>query len=1023
MASFTLVNNLESLVVDNPLTATATTLNLYPGDGVNFPSTFPYLLTIWNDVTYPDPSDDPNYEIVRVINKSVDALSITREQEGTTGVIHAASSRVAMLITAGMFNDAVYGITTKLDTIEPNADVTVNNPPQAHAVSHTDGTDDVQDATPTQKGLATSAQITKLDSIEPGAESNNISDTDATDLTDGGETVLHSHAGGGGAVDSVFGRTGVVVATAGDYDHSQLDTIGANDHHNETHTIVSHDTDATGVELNSLTDGSNADSLHSHSGSGAGDMTMAVYDVNGNGIVDNSEALQDGVGTKTYSDISTEIDSDISTHAADSDAHHAEIHTLVSHDTAVTGAQLDTDHTKLSGIATGADVTADNPPQSHAISHVNGIDEIQSATNVQKGVATAAHIIAVEANTVKATNATHSGDATGSSALTLENVAISNKTLVTAVGADHVLIGDASDSNNLKKALISDFASAGGDMSASVYDPNTIADDAFDMTNMVESASRKILSSTERLKLTSIAPNADVTGNNPPQAHDLSGSLHNNTLLAALNAKITDATLIDTGDSRLSDNRNPTVHAVSHTDGTDDIQSATNAVKGLATSAHISAIEANTAKITNTTHTGDVTGDGALTISTSAVDILMLSATGTPGSTTYLRGDNTWSTPLGGGGGDMLKSVYDTGNTGIVDLTLEQARSQGNILTGPIVFNPTSDMTIIDISGNNNDLTWMLGHTDDRHGFYWKYHGTGLGDANYLTINSENSTSLDFWHMRFHQLTHVVDVESSLNMGAGYTVDGRDVSTDGTKLDTIETNAEVNNISDVNAASLTDGSEITLHSHAGGGGAVDSVFGRTGVVVAATNDYAHNQLSGVGVNDHHNETHDLNSHGSCTLAELSTDISDATLASIAGTETFTHKIIELDDALGTNQTYEGTIVNDAVGEAVVFGNLLYMNSDGRWWKSSSAVANGTEFPVTAMALETSGANTIAKLLLNGTVRNDAWNFTTIGKVFCGVDVPTHTQPSTPGHTMQIIGRSYNAGRMYFNPDNIYLELS
>jgi hypothetical protein len=55
------------------------------------------------------------------------------------------------------------------------------------------------------------------------------SDTTATgaeldELTDGSETTLHSHAGGGGgAVDSVFGRTGVVVATLNDYPASLVD--------------------------------------------------------------------------------------------------------------------------------------------------------------------------------------------------------------------------------------------------------------------------------------------------------------------------------------------------------------------------------------------------------------------------------------------------------------------------------------------------------------------------------------------------------------------------------------------------------------------------------------------------------------------------------------------------------------------------------------------------------------------------------------------------------------------------------
>ena len=54
-------------------------------------------------------------------------------------------------------------------------------------------------------------------------------------------------------------------------------------------------------------------------------------------------------------------------------------------------------------------------------------------------------------------------------------------------------------------------------------------------------------------------------------------------------------------------------------------------------------IAANTAKVTNATHTGDVTGATALTIAADAVDIAMLSATGTADATTFLRGDNSWA--------------------------------------------------------------------------------------------------------------------------------------------------------------------------------------------------------------------------------------------------------------------------------------------------------------------------------------------------------------------------------------------
>lgn len=132
MSSFVVKNNVESLVVDNPLAQAATTLNITAASGSSFPSTFPFLITIWDDSAHPDPTDDAGMEIVRCTGRSTDALTIVRAQEGTGDVAHTLGERVAMLITAGVFNDATYGVSAKLDGITAGAiaDIVEDTTPQ-----------------------------------------------------------------------------------------------------------------------------------------------------------------------------------------------------------------------------------------------------------------------------------------------------------------------------------------------------------------------------------------------------------------------------------------------------------------------------------------------------------------------------------------------------------------------------------------------------------------------------------------------------------------------------------------------------------------------------------------------------------------------------------------------------------------------------------------------------------------------------------------------------------------------------
>lgn len=236
----------------------------------------------------------------------------------------------------------------------------------------------------------------------------------------------------------------------------------------------------------------------------------------------------------------------------------------------------------------------DNTTESFTALEKNAI-----ATNSLKVGITAAQASAIVGNSDKVSNATHTGDVTGSSELTIEDDTVTvakisatgtptAQSFLSGAGVWAVPAGTGSD----------------GDMQSSTYDPLAVQGNAFDMANMVESVNEKILTPTER-----------------------------NAIVA-------------------------------------------NTAKVGITSTQANAIVANTTKLTNATHTGDVTGSGQLTIEPNVVGIANLSATGTPSATTFLNGNNEWSVPAGSGSGDMLASTYDP-NTVAGDAFLMDNMTEG----------------------------------------------------------------------------------------------------------------------------------------------------------------------------------------------------------------------------------------------------------------------------------------------------------------------------------------------------------
>lgn len=73
-------------------------------------------------------------------------------------------------------------------------------------------------------------------------------------------------------------------------------------------------------------------------------------------------------------------------------------------------------------------------------------------------------------------NATHAGEVTGATVLTVDETAITNKSLVTPALGDHVLISDSDDSDNLKKVTVQSIVDL-SPLAAYTISPSTITSD------------------------------------------------------------------------------------------------------------------------------------------------------------------------------------------------------------------------------------------------------------------------------------------------------------------------------------------------------------------------------------------------------------------------------------------------------------------------------------------------------------------------------------------------------------------
>ena len=205
------------------------------------------------------------------------------------------------------------------------------------------------------------------------------------------------------------------------------------------------------------------------------------------------------------------------------------------------------------------------------------------------------------------------------------------------------------------------------------------------------------------------------------------GRVSANTDVVANTAKVTNAT--HTGDVTGATSLTIAAGAVTYSKTDAGVQASLDLADSAAQSGdNVSIFTNDSGYITGNetiTLSGDVTGSGTTAItailSADTVGLSELSATGTADSTTFLRGDNTWATPAGGGGSPAAlansyfqatknSSTYTT-TTSLTDVTgFDEDINEGSDYT----FNATTGVLTIDSDGD----------------YFISFHATGSQSAN-----------------------------------------------------------------------------------------------------------------------------------------------------------------------------------------------------------------------------------------------------------------------------------------------------
>lgn len=168
----------------------------------------------------------------------------------------------------------------------------------------------------------------------------------------------------------------------------------------------------------------------------------------------------------------------------------------------------------------------------------------------------------------------------------------------------------------------------------------------------------------------------------------------------------------------------------------------------------------------------------------------------------------------------------------------------------------------------------------------------------------------------------------------------------------------------------------------------------------------------------------LGTPSSANLAAALTDETGTGAAVFATGPVITSPQVSLTAAHGSDDTYTGTTIiglNNSGG--VTQWDTVYLNSSSQW---VLADANGSgTYPARGLAVATVSTGNATTVLVNGTVRNDAWNWTPGGTIYLSGTAGglTQTAPSASGDNVQQVGFALTADIAYFDFNTTYLTVT